>query len=137
MKKTFTAAALIASLFALISCNILFHEVVSANAGEPPAVPLNESDDPVIYIPATHVELSERSFTLEMMLNDYPTKTITATVYPDNASIKDIFWKSSDTTVAIVRDGEITGIKVGLATITVTTVSAGHKAECLVEIIRQ
>ena len=48
------------------------------------------------------------------------TKTIVATIIPENAEDKSITWSSSDENIASVVDGQITGRKVGTAIITVT-----------------
>ena len=46
------------------------------------------------------------------------TATVTATVSPSNATNKTITWTSSNTSVATVSGGVITGVKAGTATIT-------------------
>lgn len=62
------------------------------------------------------------------------TGTLTATVAPDNATKKDVTWKSSDDTVATVADGKVTAVKAGTATITVTTADGGFEAPCTVTV---
>lgn len=49
------------------------------------------------------------------------TQTLVATVYPDDASNKDITWAASDQSIATVNDGVINAKKVGEVTITVST----------------
>ena len=50
--------------------------------------------------------------------------TLTAKVLPENATNKTVTWTSSDTTVATVKDGEVTGLKEGKVKI---TAKAGEK----------
>ena len=58
------------------------------------------------------------------------TKTVNATVLPENASNKDLVWSSSDENVATVDNGVITALKEGNAVITVKTVD-GYKSASL------
>lgn len=54
------------------------------------------------------------------------TVQLTATVQPENATIKDVTWRSSDASVATVNEtGLITAAAKGEVTITVTTVDGG------------
>ncbi len=46
------------------------------------------------------------------------TVTLTATANPEGADISELAWESSDTTVATVAGGVVTGLKAGTATIT-------------------
>ena len=56
--------------------------------------------------------------------------TLTATVAPENASDQSVTWSSSDTSVATVSEGTVTGVAAGTATITVTTVDGGFTDAC-------
>jgi uncharacterized protein YjdB len=62
------------------------------------------------------------------------SQTLKATVYPQNASNKNVVWESSDEKVATVVDGVVTGLSKGTATITVTTVDGGYSAKAVVSI---
>ena len=65
------------------------------------------------------------------------SETLTATVAPENATIKALTWASSDEDVATVApDGTVTAVKVGAATITATAADgSGKSAVCKVTVI--
>ena len=56
------------------------------------------------------------------------TVQLTETVLPSNATDKSVTWSSSNTSVATVSNGLVTGVSAGSATITVTTVDGGYTA---------
>ena len=60
--------------------------------------------------------------------------TLTATVAPSNATNQNVTWKSSNTSVATVSNGVVTGVAAGKATITVTTEDGSYKATCTVTV---
>lgn len=61
------------------------------------------------------------------------TETITATVYPEDATIKSLVWTSSNNSVATVSGGVVTGRSKGTATITATS-NNGITATCVVTV---
>ncbi len=66
------------------------------------------------------------------------TTTIKAIVTPDDATEKAVTWTSSDDTVATVdSNGVVTGVKVGTATITATTMDGSFTATCEVNVNRK
>ena len=64
------------------------------------------------------------------------SETLTATVAPENATIKALKWASSDENVATVApDGTVTAVKVGTVTITATAADgSGKSAVCKVTV---
>lgn len=61
--------------------------------------------------------------------------SLCATITPSNAAEQGVCWSSSDTGVATVdQNGKVTAVKVGNATITVTTTDGGHTASCSVTV---
>lgn len=79
--------------------------------------------------------ISVESITLnkpQLSLVKGATETLTATVLPTTATDKTVTWKSSDTAVATVKDGIVTAVAAGNATI---TAKAGEKtATCAVTV---
>jgi hypothetical protein len=65
------------------------------------------------------------------------TKTLTATVLPEDATMRTVTWKSSNTDVATVdENGVVTTVGAGTATITATAADGkGAYAECKVNVI--
>ena len=88
------------------------------------------------YIASCIVKVSKETIKVEGVtisgskeVNIGGTINLTAKVTPDNATNKDVSWSSSNPSVAKVdQNGNVTGIKAGKVTITVTTADGGHKA---------
>ena len=74
----------------------------------------------------TSVSLDKTSATL----TEGEEITLTATVTPDNATNKEVTWRSSNNNIASVINGKVTALKPGTATITVTTQDGGKTATC-------
>ena len=80
--------------------------------------------------PVTGVKLDKS----ELSLFPGESETLTATVAPNDATNQDVTWKSSNDDVATVTDGEVTAVKAGTATITVTTADGNKTASCNVTV---
>lgn len=79
--------------------------------------------------------ISVESITLnktQLSLVKGATETLTATVLPTTATDKAVTWESSDTAVATVKDGIVTAVAAGNATITAT--AGGKTAICAVTV---
>ena len=78
-------------------------------------------------IPVTGVTLDKD----KLELAKGGTGQLTATVLPENATNKNVTWRSNDTSIAIVdQNGNVTAKTAGNATITVTTEDGGYGATC-------
>lgn len=82
----------------------------------------------VTPIAVTSVTLSSNSETIKVG----KTVTLVPTISPSNATNKNVNWSSSNTSIATVSGGTVTGVAAGTATITVTTVSGNKTATCTV-----
>ena len=81
-------------------------------------------------VAVTGVELNKTSTSIEVGSNE----TLTATIAPADATNKNVTWTSSNTDVATVDGGVVTGVAEGTATITVTTVDGNFTATCTVTV---
>ncbi len=82
------------------------------------------------YVAVSSISLNKDSF--ELIEGD--SETLTATVSPSDATDKTVSWSSSKESVATVKDGIITAVKEGEATI---TAKAGERtASCKVLVIK-
>ena len=62
------------------------------------------------------------------------SQALTATVLPADATHKDVIWSSSNEKVATVKNGVVTAVGSGTATISVTTVYGGYTASAKIQV---
>ena len=88
--------------------------------------------DIIVQTSPLGVTLNKNKITLDM--SGTKTAKLIATINPYTANVnKDITWTSSNTDIAEVEDGLVTGISNGTAVITAMTANGKH-AECIVEV---
>lgn len=80
-------------------------------------------------VAVTSVSLNKSSLSLKVGNSE----TLTATISPSNATNKAITWSSSNTAVATVNNGKVTGVKAGSAKITATS-NNGKSSSCTVTV---
>ena len=83
-----------------------------------------------VPIAVTFVTLDSTSITLIEGENH----NLTATISPSNAENQKVLWSSNNSSVASVKDGIVTAIKVGIATITAKSDDGGKTATCTVTV---
>lgn len=81
-------------------------------------------------IAVTGVTLNKNTLSLQVGATD----ELVATIAPADATNKKVTFTSSDSTVVSVDGSEITALKAGTATITVTTADGNHTAQCVVTV---
>ena len=83
-------------------------------------------------------EISIESITLDpenlTLVAGGATATIIAEIFPDDATIQDVTWESSNPEIAAVTEGVVRPISPGSAVITATTVVGGQTAFCTVTV---
>lgn len=121
MRKTkyiLTVFLFLLSAFLLMSCA----------DPEPEAVPGTE-EAPVVAV--SGVSLDRTAVSLEGFAD---SKTVTASVTPENATNKEVVWESADRSVAVVSDGKISAVGVGETTVTATTADGNFSATVTVSV---
>ena len=85
---------------------------------------------PTGYVPVAGVNIYVDTITMTVG----ESKTVPYAVLPSDASNKAVTWSTSNSSVATVSNGIVTGVAPGTATITVTTVDGGYTDTCIVTI---
>ena len=104
--------------------------VTTAEGGKTAKCTVTVKAKPPAVVAVTGVTLNPAS----VELTEGETAALTATVAPENATNKGVSWKSSNESVATVKDGTVTAVKAGTAEITVTTADGGKTAKCTVTV---
>ena len=87
--------------------------------------------DNVVSVPVTGVQLDVDNITM----NTGETKKLSATVNPNNATNKGVTWSSDNPNVVeIDKDGNITALAIGVATITVSSNDWGFIDTCTITV---
>lgn len=82
------------------------------------------------YVPALYVSLNPSSLKLQLG----GTATLTAAVYPANATNQSVIWYSSNTAVATVTNGVVTAVGPGITIIMAKTAGGSIPAFCRVTV---
>ena len=108
---------------------------ITASHGELKAsveVTVNPKEPETIAV--TGVTLDQKTLSFETG----GTATLTATIAPEGATNQDVTWSSSNEEVATVdKDGKVTAVAAGEATITVTTKDGEFTASCKVTVTKK
>ena len=83
--------------------------------------------------PVTGITLSKENYTLNQVGDSV---RLVATIWPSDASNKEIRWSSSNENVCIVREGLVLAVAAGTATITATTIDGEYFANCLIKVVQ-
>lgn len=89
------------------------------------------SSQVVVTISVSGISLSSK----EITLGEGESKTVLATITPSDATNKNVIWESSDPTVAIVDNGEITAISAGTTVVTATSEDGSSTESCVVTVV--
>lgn len=92
------------------------------------AIGLLSCTEELAIVAVTSVKLDSTSITLI----EGESQALNATVYPSNAENQKVLWSSSNSSVASVKEGVVTALKVGNATIIAKTDDGGKTASCTV-----
>ena len=92
-----------------------------------------KGNTPDVKKKVTGVKLSETTKTIKVG----EEFTLTATVEPADADVKNVTWSSSKPAIATVENGKVKGISDGIAIITVTTIDGKKTDKCTVTVTKE
>ena len=115
-------------LFAYFVCLLLAITSCGGSDSGPSSEPTHAPTPAKVAV--TGVTVNKASLTLM----EGAAEDITATITPDNASNKNVSWKTDDPNVATVSGGKITAVGPGITTITVTTSDGSKTATIIVTV---
>ena len=95
----------------------------------------------VLPVPAESVTLDRETVSLVLGNKDTETATLTATVFPENATDKTVSWSAEPENIVELTDGKdgrctVKALKDGTVTVTATAVDVGFTATCTVTTLR-
>ena len=126
MKKVLTAITLSLALIFTSALPILASD---SNINETNLVPVTVASTKSVKV--TKVILNKKTTTLAVGFSE----PLFPTVSPSNATNPNVVWKSNNEAIATVDStGNVTGLKAGKVTITVTTVDRKKTAKCIVTV---
>ena len=84
-------------------------------------------------IPVTITGITLEMETLDLEIGE--TRTLMASIQPENASDKTVSWTTSDETKVTVTDGVLTGLAITEEPVTITASAGDFTAECTVNVV--
>lgn len=103
--------------------------ILNYEEGKPASYPVNTIVD---QIGVAEVSLNKT----ELTLIEEESEILIATLLPEEASNKNVTWKSDDELIATAdADGKVTGVAAGTTVVTVTTEDGGKTATCNVTVL--
>jgi uncharacterized protein YjdB len=106
---------------------------VTVKAESKPEEDKDDDEEENKNVPVMGIKLDKES--AELLVGK--TLKLNVSFTPENASDKTVIWKSSDTTVATVKDGEVSALKEGKAEITARAVDGGFTAKCQITVNKE
>ena len=108
-------------------------KTVDGNYTDTCKVTVTKKEEEKKDIKVTAIKLNEST----LLLKEGEKSKLTATITPTDAKDKTVTWSSSDEKVVTVKDGEITAIKEGTATITVKTNDGEYTDTCKITVTKK